>query len=73
MVKNLPASVEDIGDMGLEEHMAIHSGILTWKTPWMEKSGQLQLMGSQKVRHDLVTEQQQYYKYSHKSSNLLSM
>ena len=52
MVKNLPASVEDIGDMGLEEHMAIHSGILTWKIPWMEKSGRLQSMGSLRVGHD---------------------
>ena len=52
VVKNLPASVEDIGDMGLEEHMAIHSGILTWKIPWMEKSGQLQCIELQRVGRD---------------------
>ena len=33
-----------------------HSSILAWKTPWTEKPGGLQSMGSQRVRHDLATE-----------------
>ena len=32
-----------------------HSSILAWRTPWSEETGGLQSMGSQKVRHDLVT------------------
>ena len=38
--------------------MATHSSILAWKTPWTEEPGGLQSMGSQRVGHDLVTEQQ---------------
>ena len=40
----------------LEEEMATHSSILARKIP---QTG-LQAMGSQRVRHDLVTEQQQF-------------
>ena len=36
----------------LEEGMATDSSILAWKIPWMEEPGRLQLMGSQRVRHD---------------------
>ena len=32
----------------LEKEMSTHSSILAWKTPWMEKPGGLQSMGSQK-------------------------
>ena len=39
--------------------MATHSSILAWKIPWTEEPGGLQSMGSQRVRHSLVTEQQQ--------------
>ena len=35
--------------------MATHSGILSWRTPWTEKSGGLQSMGSQRIGHDQVT------------------
>ena len=35
--------------------MAIHFSILAWRIPWMEKAGRLQFMGSQRVRHDWVT------------------
>ena len=35
--------------------MATHSGILSWRTPWTEKSGGLQSMGSQRIGHDRVT------------------
>ena len=40
----------------LEEETATHSSILFWKIPWTEEPGRLQSMGSQRVRHDSVTE-----------------
>jgi len=40
--------------------MAAHSSVLAWRVPWTEETGRLQSMGSQRVRHDLVTKQQQY-------------
>ena len=60
MVKNLPANAGATGDMGsvpdqedpLEEEMTIHSNILAWRTPWTEEPGELQSMGSQRVRHN---------------------
>ena len=39
----------------LEEGMATHSSILAWEIPWTEELGRLQSMGSQRVRHELVT------------------
>ena len=36
----------------LEKEMAIHSSVLAWKTPRMEKPGGLQSMESQRVGHD---------------------
>ena len=36
----------------LEQEMATHSSILAWKTPWTEKPGRLQSMGSQKIGHE---------------------
>ena len=39
----------------LEKDTATHSSILAWKIPWTEEPGRLQYMGSQKVRHDLIT------------------
>ena len=44
----------------LEKKMAIHSGILTWEIPWTEEPGALQSIGSQRVGHNSVTEQQQH-------------
>ena len=32
--------------------MATHSSTLAWKIPWMEETGKLQSMGSQRVKHD---------------------
>ena len=60
MVKNLPASTGDVGDwvqsLGwedpLEKGKATHSSILAWRIPQTEEPGQLQSMGSQRVRHD---------------------
>ena len=36
----------------LEKGMATDSSILAWKIPWTEEPGELQSMGSQRVRHD---------------------
>ena len=41
----------------LEKEMAPHSSILAWKIPWTEESEGIRCIGSQRVRHDLVTEQ----------------
>ena len=62
MVKNLPAIQEtQIQPMGwedpLEKGMATHSSVLAWRIPWTEESGGLQSTGSQRVGHDLATEQ----------------
>ena len=43
----------------LEKEMATHYSILAWEIPRIEELGGLQSMGSQRVRHDLVTKQQQ--------------
>ena len=42
----------------LEEETAAHSSIPAWESPWAEKPGRLQFMGSQGVRQDLATKQQ---------------
>ena len=39
----------------LEKEMVIHSSILAWRIPWMEKPGRLQSRGSQRIGHDLAT------------------
>ena len=60
MVKNPPASAEDVRDSGstlgqedpLEEEMVTHSTILAWKVPWTEKPDRLDSMGLQSVGHD---------------------
>ena len=39
----------------LEEGAATHSSILAWRIPWTEELGGLQSMGSQRVRHNWVT------------------
>ena len=60
MVKNLPAMPETRlwslgGEDSLEEEIAMHTNILAWRIPWTEETGGLQIMGSQRVRHDWVT------------------
>ena len=60
MIKNLPAvwetRVRSLGqEDALEEGMATHSHILTWKIPRTEEPGGLQSIGSQRVRHDWTT------------------
>ena len=39
--------------------MTTHFRILAWETPWTEKPGGLQFMGSQRIRNNLVVKQQQ--------------
>ena len=57
MVKNLPAMQEawvrslDWEDP-LEEGMATHSSILTWRIPWTEEPGGLQSLGLQRIGYD---------------------
>ena len=57
MVKHLPTMQEtQVQSLGredlLEKEMATYSSILARKMPWMEESGRLQSMGSQRVGHD---------------------
>ena len=64
VAKNPPAKQEArIRSLGwedpLEEEMATHSSTLAWEIPRTEEPGGLQSMGSQRVRYDLVTEEQQ--------------
>ena len=56
MVKNLPAMQEtQVPSLGWadapEKGMATHSSIMAWRIPWTEEPGELQPMGSRRVRH----------------------
>ena len=55
----------DAGFLGqkdpLEEGMATHSSILAWRVPWTEEPGGLQSVGSQRVRHPLVTKHHHHH------------
>ena len=60
MVKNLPAMQETwVQSLGQEDPLgkqtAIHSSILSWKILRTEEHRGLQSMGSQRVRHNRVT------------------
>ena len=51
--------VRSLGQEGpREEEMATHFSILAWRIPWTEEPSGLRSMGSQRIRHDLVTKQQ---------------
>ena len=59
MINNQPAMQETrVWSLGqedlLEKGMATHFSILAWRIPWMEESGKLQSMGSQRVTHNWV-------------------
>ena len=41
-----------VGKNPLEEEMATHSSILSWRIPWTEKPGGLQSIGLHRVKHD---------------------
>ena len=45
--------------------MATYSSILAWRIPWTEEPGGPQSIGSQIVRCDLVTKQQEYIIVAH--------
>ena len=56
-VKNMRAMQETwVPSLGWEDPLkkgiATHSSILAWRIPWTEKLGELQFMGSQRVRHN---------------------
>ena len=44
----------------LEKEMTAHSSILAWEIPRPEKPRGLHFMGLQRVRHHLLTKQQQW-------------
>ena len=57
MVKNLPAMqeiwVQPVSQEDpLEEGMATHCNVRTWRIPWAEEPGGLQSMGPQRIGHD---------------------
>ena len=59
VLKSLPANagakmqVQSLGwEDPLEEGMATHSSILSWRIPWIEEPGGLQFIGMQRVRHE---------------------
>ena len=59
-VKNPPAmrepQVQSLGwEDPLEEGMAVHSSTLAWRILWTEEPGGLQSTGSQRGRHNSVT------------------
>ena len=65
LVKNLPplqeTQVQSLGrEDPLEKEMATRPSILAWRIPWTEEPGELQSTGSQRVRHDLATKQQNF-------------
>ena len=53
MQEMLETRVRSLGQEDpLEEEIATHSSILTWRIPWTEEPGRLQIIGLQRVRHD---------------------
>ena len=69
IVKNMPSIqeiwVQSLGwEDPLEKEMATHTCILAWRAPWREEPGGLQSMGSQRVRHDWVTNTYILFQYT---------
>ena len=68
-MKNPPANAGDTGSIpgsgrSLEKEIATHSSIIAWEIPWIEEPGGLLSMWSQRIKHNLVTkEQQQHMKF----------
>ena len=83
LIKSLPAMWETQvlslhGEHLLEKEMATHSSILSWRTARTEGPGELQSMGSKRVRHDRMTNtltlyptKDLYLEYMKNSSNLI--
>ena len=66
VVKNPPNNAGDAGlipGSGRSPGEGKGNSILAWEIPWTVEPGRLQSMGSQRVRHDLETEQQQISDY----------
>ena len=66
VIKNPPANARDAGSIPVSgsspgEGNGNHSSILTWEIPWTEEPGGLPLHGVTRVRHNLVTKQQQQH------------
>ena len=64
MVNNPPAKQETWvrfldGEDPRKDGMTTHSSILAWRIPRTAEPGALQSIGSQRVRYDLATKQQQ--------------
>ena len=65
-IKNLPAvqethpAIQQVRSLGWEDPLAkwtaTNSSVLACKIPWTEETSRLQSMGSQRVRHDWVTD-----------------
>ena len=60
IIKNLPAMQEiQVWSLGWEDPLkkgiATHSSILAWTFPWTKEPDGPQFMGSQRIRHDWVT------------------
>ena len=52
--------VQSLGqDDTLEKEVGTYSSILAWEIPWTEEPAGLHFMGSQRLRHELATKQQQ--------------
>ena len=50
MVENPPANAGEAGSgRPLEKEMTTHASILAWETPWTEKPGRVQSVGSLRV------------------------
>ena len=69
-VKKLPAMQETwlwcLGQKDpLEKQVATHSSILAWRIPRTEEPGELQSMGSQRVRHNWVTKHAHTHTHTH--------
>ena len=62
MVRSTPASAGDVDSIpgsGRSLGEGNHSSILVWEIPWTEEPVGLQSMGSQRIKHELATRQQQ--------------
>ena len=62
--------VQSLGwEDSLEKEMATHSSTLAWEIPWIEEPRGLQSMRSQRVGHDLQTENA----HTHVNNTLVSL
>ena len=59
------------GEDPLQKGMATHASTLAWEILWTEEPGGLQSVGSQKVRHDWMTNAFTFLQISDKWTTLL--